>query len=205
MNCVSVTNFHTDDLHWKNGRYSSFMAYSKSKLANVLFSAELARRLEGNFTTKSIFWQLIFSLENIVIYIIRTKHLVSCTLQWLNSTVSKTYLVWTGTGVTTYSLHPGVVVTEAARHSNTTLFPGAKWLIENVLAFFVKNCEQGAQTTIYCAVSEEAGKETGLYYRLDLSLAVFDRDLIVLQVIFMYHNNVTNLIHFHFHNHFIVS
>jgi hypothetical protein len=74
------------------------------------------------------------------------------------------------------------VVTEAGRHSNTTWFSGAKWLFENVLAYFVKNCEQGAQTTIYCAVSEEAGKETGLYYRLGLGLVAYDRDYIVLQV-----------------------
>jgi len=57
------------------------------------------------------------------------------------------------------------VVTEASRHVNTTWFPGAKWLFEKVLAYFVKTCEQGAQTAIHCAVSEEAGKETGLYYR----------------------------------------
>jgi hypothetical protein len=85
-------------------------------------------------------------------------------------------LLLTGTGVTTYSLHPGIVVTEAGRYTNTTLFPGAKWLFEYVLSYFVKTCEQGAQTTIYCAVSEEAGKETGLYYRLDLSIVVYDRD-----------------------------
>jgi len=76
------------------------------------------------------------------------------------------------------------VVTEAGRHVNTTWFPGAKWLYENVFAYFLKTCEQGAQTTIYCAVSEEAGMETGLYYRLDLGLAVCDRDCTVLQVRF---------------------
>jgi hypothetical protein len=48
--------------------------------------------------------------------------------------------------------------------------------------FIVKTCEQGAQTTIHCAVSEEAGRETGLYYRYDLGIAVYDRHLIVLQV-----------------------
>lgn len=110
-----ASGIYVDDLHWKNRRYSNIMAYSESKLANVLFSAELARRLEG-------------------------------------------------TCVTTYSLHPGVVVTDAARHLNTTWFPGAKWLFENVFVYFVKTCEQGAQTTIHCAVSEEAGTETGLYY-----------------------------------------
>ena len=31
------------------------MAYCESKLANVLFSAELARRLEGNFIIKANF------------------------------------------------------------------------------------------------------------------------------------------------------
>ena len=68
---------------------------------------------------------------------------------------------------------------------DTTWFPGAKWLFENVLVLFLKTCEQGAQTTIHCAVSEEAGRETGLYYRYDLGLAVYDRDLIVLEVMFM--------------------
>jgi hypothetical protein len=76
------------------------------------------------------------------------------------------------------------VVTEADRHVNKTWFPGAKWLFENVLTYFVKTCEQGAQTTIYCAVSEEVGNETGLYYRLDLVHAAYDRELTVLQVRF---------------------
>ena len=49
MYCVSAADIHVDDLHWKKRRYNSIMAYSESKLTNVLFSAELARRLEGNF------------------------------------------------------------------------------------------------------------------------------------------------------------
>jgi NAD(P)-dependent dehydrogenase (short-subunit alcohol dehydrogenase family) len=53
--CVSASDIYIDDLHWKNRRYNSFMAYSESKLANVLFSAELARRLEGNFIVKTNF------------------------------------------------------------------------------------------------------------------------------------------------------
>jgi len=68
-------------------------------------------------------------------------------------------------GVTTYAVHPGLVATEAARYANDSFFPGAQWLFENVLVYFIKTPEQGAQTTIHCAVSEEAGKETGLYYR----------------------------------------
>jgi hypothetical protein len=53
--CVSASDIHIDDLHWKKRRYNNIMAYAESKLANVLFSAELARRLEGNFYHQSQF------------------------------------------------------------------------------------------------------------------------------------------------------
>jgi retinol dehydrogenase 12 len=81
--------------------------YGVSKLANVLFSAELARRLQGS-------------------------------------------------GVTTYSLHPGVVASDIWRS------------IPQPFRFFAKlgmiTPEQGAQTTLHCATSAQCANETGLYY-----------------------------------------
>jgi hypothetical protein len=74
-------------------------------------------------------------------------------------------LLLSGLGVTTYAVHPGVVATEAARYASQSFFSGAQWLFENVLVYFIKSPEEGAQTTIHCAVSREAGTETGLYYR----------------------------------------
>ncbi len=41
---------HFDDLNLENG-YSAFKAYSQSKLANIMFTYELARRLEGTKVT----------------------------------------------------------------------------------------------------------------------------------------------------------
>ena len=74
-------------------------------------------------------------------------------------------LLLSGLGVTTYAVHPGLVATEAARYADDSLFSGAQWLFDNILVYFIKTPEQGAQTTIHCAVSDEAGKDTGLYYR----------------------------------------
>ncbi len=40
-----------DDLQFKNGGYRAFKAYSQSKLCNILFTRELAARLEGTGVT----------------------------------------------------------------------------------------------------------------------------------------------------------
>ncbi|XP_018578812.1 retinol dehydrogenase 13-like [Anoplophora glabripennis] len=106
-----------NDLNWETRKYSSFQAYKQSKLANVLFTKELARRLKEN---------------NI-------------------------------TGVNVYSLHPGVIKTELGRHVRLSIPWGLHWLL-NTMSLFMKTPEQGAQTTIYCAVDEKCANETGLYY-----------------------------------------
>ena len=61
-----------------------------------------------------------------------------------------------GTGVTTYSLHPGVVATDVWRTVPKLLQP--------LIKLFMLTEEQGAATSLHCATSAEAGKETGLYY-----------------------------------------
>lgn len=61
-----------------------------------------------------------------------------------------------GTGVTTYSLHPGVVATDVWRAVPAPLARIAKW--------FMLSEEDGAATSLHCATSAEAGAQTGLYY-----------------------------------------
>jgi dehydrogenase/reductase SDR family protein 13 len=86
---------------------TGFPEYMVAKLANVLFAAELARRLKGS-------------------------------------------------GVTTYALHPGVVATDVWRAVPKFLQP--------LIKLFMLSEEQGAATSLYCATSPDAGKQTGLYY-----------------------------------------
>ncbi|XP_059191969.1 retinol dehydrogenase 11-like isoform X2 [Centropristis striata] len=102
-----------DDIHLDKD-YNHWKSYAQSKLANVLFTRELANRLQG-------------------------------------------------TGVTTYSLHPGVIRTELGRHlwPRTPLW---KKVIYTPFMFFIKSPTEGAQTTIYCAVEESLQNESGLYY-----------------------------------------
>lgn len=68
-------------------------------------------------------------------------------------------------GINTYSLHPGVIASDLGRHLDSTIFRGFRFVMNHSIKYFIKNVEQGAQTTIHCAVDEEAGKETGLYYK----------------------------------------
>ncbi|XP_018609724.1 retinol dehydrogenase 12 isoform X3 [Scleropages formosus] len=98
-----------DDINSEKS-YDAKKAYGQSKLANILYTRSLAKRLEG-------------------------------------------------TGVTAYSLHPGVVQSELWRHLSTPLQLAVK-----VFSPFTKTAVQGAQTSIYCAVEPELEKESGGYY-----------------------------------------
>lgn len=81
--------------------------YGVSKLANVLFSAELSRRLNG-------------------------------------------------AGITTYSLHPGVVASDVWR--------SVPWPLRSLVKLALISPEKGAVTTLHCATSPTVAAETGLYY-----------------------------------------
>ena len=89
--------------------YDSWAAYYNSKLANVLFTRELSKRLEG-------------------------------------------------THVTVNALHPGAVSTELQRH----MFFSSFWFYP-IRWYMFKTAEQGAQTSIHCAVSEEMDGVSGKY------------------------------------------
>ncbi|CAH0390507.1 unnamed protein product [Bemisia tabaci] len=108
-------DMHFDDITLEKS-YSPTAAYGRSKLANILFTNELAKRLQG-------------------------------------------------TGVTTYSVHPGVIDTELSRHLDTAISPIVRRLYQSRLCtMFQKSPWQGAQTTLHCSLDEKAGKENGLYY-----------------------------------------
>jgi len=97
---------HFEDLQLEKD-YGAMKSYTQSKLANVLFTMHLAKKLEG-------------------------------------------------TGVTTYSLHPGVIHTELLRDfpivsSFTRLFP-------------LKTPFYGAQTTLYCCLEPSIEKFSGQYF-----------------------------------------
>jgi len=81
--------------------------YAVSKLCNVLFAAELGRRLAG-------------------------------------------------TGVTAYSLHPGVVASEIWRR--------VPWPARQIMTRRMLTIEQGARTSLYCATSPEVAADSGKYY-----------------------------------------
>lgn len=99
------------DLQSQHG-YSGFGAYAKSKLANVLFTNELARRLSGS-------------------------------------------------GVTANSLHPGVV---ASRFGLPRDGQGGDPCSARFLSAHGIPPEEGAETIVYLASSEDAAKASGQYF-----------------------------------------
>ncbi|HWE11005.1 MAG TPA: SDR family oxidoreductase [Solirubrobacteraceae bacterium] len=62
----------------------------------------------------------------------------------------------TGTGVTTYSLHPGVIASDIWRR--------VPWPIRPLIKLRMGTTDDGARTTLYCATSPEPASESGGYY-----------------------------------------
>ncbi len=96
-----------DALRRSTSSLTGMSEYAVSKLANVLFANELARRLDGS-------------------------------------------------GVTTYSLHPGVVATNVWRR--------VPWPLAWGMKLFMLTPEKGAATTLYCATEPLLATESGKYY-----------------------------------------
>jgi dehydrogenase/reductase SDR family protein 13 len=61
-----------------------------------------------------------------------------------------------GTGVTTYSLHPGVIASDVWRQ--------VPWPIRPLIKLRMRSPQEGAQTSLYCATSPAVVGDSGLYY-----------------------------------------
>jgi NAD(P)-dependent dehydrogenase (short-subunit alcohol dehydrogenase family) len=61
-----------------------------------------------------------------------------------------------GTGVTTYSLHPGAIASDVWRR--------IPWPVDAIMKLFMKSTEEGAQTSLYCAADRGLASVSGRYY-----------------------------------------
>ncbi|XP_072021360.1 retinol dehydrogenase 11-like [Amphiura filiformis] len=122
VSSINHTRVKEGDLYFTpkdaEGRiYPGLREYDRSKLANVLFTKELARQLEGS-------------------------------------------------GVTTYSLHPGAIRTSIVDtiKETTQMSLSMYWFI--IVFFWLMGSDEraGAQTTIYCALEESITHLSGCYF-----------------------------------------
>ncbi|MEI7703347.1 MAG: SDR family oxidoreductase [Deltaproteobacteria bacterium] len=112
VNVASRAHLNARSIDWgaqrRPGNSTGGLAeYSVSKLCNILFTVELARRLSGS-------------------------------------------------GVSAYSLHPGVVATEIWRE--------LPWGVRHLVKLFMISPEKGARTTLFCATAPLPQLENGAYY-----------------------------------------
>ncbi|KAL2080333.1 hypothetical protein ACEWY4_024126 [Coilia grayii] len=66
-------------------------------------------------------------------------------------------------GVSVFALHPGVIRTELGRHVQTR-FPLLSTVLQAPALLLMKTPKQGAQTSIYCAVTEGLEVHSGCYF-----------------------------------------
>ncbi|XP_072317193.1 retinol dehydrogenase 13 [Eucyclogobius newberryi] len=69
----------------------------------------------------------------------------------------------TGSGVSCFCLHPGVIRTELGRHVQSC-FPLLGALLSLPALLFMKTPHEGSQTTVYCAVTPGLQAKSGAYF-----------------------------------------
>lgn len=69
-----------------------------------------------------------------------------------------------GDNVVSYSVHPGAVNTEITRYHNLGFWQSFTSFIEAGLAIFGKTPWEGAQTTLYCCLTNSKDLHPGMYY-----------------------------------------
>jgi len=71
----------------------------------------------------------------------------------------------TGSGVTTYAVHPGIVRTKIDRNLSVDSSISAKVFVKPWFWFFQKTPEQGSRSVIYCLLSPDALEHSGSYFK----------------------------------------
>ena len=67
------------------------------------------------------------------------------------------------TGISVYSLHPGMIITDIGRDMEKTN-PCLNGIFKPMLQFSCKTPFHGAQTTLYCCLEDKIEHESGYYY-----------------------------------------
>ena len=70
------------------------------------------------------------------------------------------YVCSVGTGVSVFSLHPGVVQSDLWRHQHRCIQVAVK-----LFGWFTKTPVEGAQTTLFCALEPGLESQSGGYFR----------------------------------------
>jgi NAD(P)-dependent dehydrogenase (short-subunit alcohol dehydrogenase family) len=135
-----IANMHWNDLQLKNpGAFALFKAYGQSKLACSFYS--LCDVLEIWSLTKVFYFCLV---------ILWVRFLANKFIEWKCADF-----------VTINSIHPGIIDTELARSAPTPaiFYYPRKWFF----AYFFKTVHQGAQTSVWAAISHTLAKSSGFY------------------------------------------
>ena len=106
-----------------------------------------------------------------------------------------------GSNVTVSAVHPGLVNTEIGRHMSIYNSWTAMLLLKPLLWLVLKTPRQGAQTSLYAALSPDA-TNSGAYYRYIFQFRYATHELLYLSIFcgMFCVNDIRNYIYFSLHS-----